>query len=243
MESDSRRKAISSEAFNLEREVQKISLALELPQVKADQFAADQYAQDLQNKRTALLQLKLEDNVLEAKQERLNSTAARFTERARTAVSQHYAAESQKQREEVELAQYQREAYAEYSTSWPLALDRAVADAKVPTELVEDFKEDAKMAALAFLQNSDRPIEDVYAFTANRAKVLMDRLDRFHRMQSASYGAQAAARSSLATVSTPAIASPSTVPSTPYVAPTSLASHERALEQEAALVAKQLGLF
>lgn len=246
MQGDSRIKEIASSKSTLTSDMQKIAFAMEIPEIKSDDYKRDQYASQLAQKEQTLLKLQLEEGIIEAKQERLNSAAARFSDRARGVVQQHFQQEVQSRQEEADLAQFQRESYAEYTTTWPLALEKAIADAKIPPELVQDFKEDAKVAALAHLQDTDTAIDNLYSFVGNRAKVMMERLDRFHRMQSATYGAQAAVRTALATGTPPPSSSPPTAvpqPSTPASSPSSLASFERQLEIESAQIAAQMGLW
>ena len=244
--SDSHLKELSSQKASLASEVAKINMALSIPEIQADEFKRDQYASQLSQKEQALLRLQLDESITEAKQERLNAAASRFTEKYRSEVAQDFRSEATQRQNEAELAQYQQDLYAQYSTSWPLAVEKAIADVKIPVELVEDFKEDAKVAALAHLQNTEAPIDDVYAFVGARAKVMMDRMDRFHRMQSATYGAQAAARTAVATASTPSsIPSPTVLNPTPATGRPQLAdaAFERALENEANLIARQMGLW
>jgi len=243
---DAHLKEISTQKASLASEVAKINLALSIPEIQADEFKRDQYALQLSQKEQTLLRLQLDESITEAKQERLNAAASRFTEKYRSEVAQDFKSEATQRQNEADLAQYQQELYAQYSTSWPLAVEKAIADVKIPTELVEDFKEDAKVAALAHLQNTDSPIDDVYAFVGARAKVMMDRMDKFHRMQSATYGAQAAARTAVATASTPSLIPSPTVPNpppTPGRPQLADAAFERALENEANLIARQMGLW
>ncbi|MGH9429715.1 MAG: hypothetical protein ACRD2L_25805, partial [Terriglobia bacterium] len=241
VQGDTRAKAIASERSLIQDEVKQLNYALKIPEIASDDYKKDQYASQLATKEQTLLKLSLEESIIEAKQERLNAAASRFTERARNAVTQHFQTESQARAEEAELAQYQEELYAQYSTSWPLAVEKAIADAKIPAELVEDFREDAKIAALAHIQNTDAAIDDLYQFVGKRAQGMMDRLDRFHRMQSATYGAQATARTAVA--STPSTPVPPSSPTQPTPFHPSLASFEKSLEAEAALIGKQMGLW
>jgi hypothetical protein len=244
MADDASLKELAGKRDALEQERSKAELALSLPEVTADEFKRDQYATILQTAENKLLSLDLKESLLKSNQDRLNQTAARYTERARATVQFHLQSQARSRADEAELAAYQKQMYAEYSTSWPLALERAIVDAKIPAELAQDFKEEAKMAALMYIQANDAPIDNVYSFVAQRAQMFNDRNDRAHRIQSAIYGAQAAARTALATgsptaPSAPVAANPS--PTSP-VYPT-LAQHEKALEDEARLVAKELGLF
>jgi hypothetical protein len=243
MQGDTKLKEIATSRTSVEDEIKRFNYALSIPEIKDDDYKRDQYSTQIAQKEQTLLKLQLEESIIEAKQERLNAAASRFTEKARTAVQQHYQSETEKRQEEADLAQYQQDLYAQYSTSWPLAIEKAAADAKIPAELLNDFKEEAKVAALAHLQDTDAPIENIYQFVAKRAQVMMDRMDRFHRMQSATYGNLAATRTAIATstIPTPPVAPQPSTSASP--SSTSTVSFERALEIESALVAKQMGLW
>jgi hypothetical protein len=241
---DQRLGEIGAAKGQLSDSVKQAELALKIPEVLADDFKADKYKEDLRSARTELLNLKLEESILRGEQVRINDLAGKMVQQARQAVYQQHEGRLNEQREKVELSRLESEYYAEYATAWPLAIENAVKNHKVPAELVEDFKDEAKAAALAYLQQNDGALEDLHAFADERARVLMDRLDRFHRMQSATYGAQAAARTAAATATpaSPPPSSPTPQTTTPQ-APRSLNSYERELEAEAALVARQMGLF
>lgn len=229
---------IGGESKALDDKIARANFALSIPEIKADTFKVDEYARELAQARSEKLQLSLEASILEGKQERLNGHARARSEAARTAVVQHYTQQANTQREEVQLATAQLEARAELATSWPLAVDRAIKDHNIPQDLVEDFKEETKLAGRAFLaQENSGPISDVYGFVGARAKTLMDRYDRYHRSKSAEYGQQAATRTAAVTASTPALAPTET--RAPRQIP-SLMQAQLDLEKDADLAWKQM---
>lgn len=232
---------LDGETKTLNEQIARANFALSLPEIKADTFKSDEYARELAQAKSEKLQLSLEASILEGKQERLNSSARARSEVARSAVVQHYQTQADAQREEVELANAQFQARAEIATSWPLAIERAVKDNNIPPDLVEDFKEETRLAGMAHLaKESSEPIKDIFGFVGARAKTLMDRYDRYHRTKSAAYGAQAQARTAVATASAP---SPVTdFNSTPRPMP-SLMQAQSDLEKEAYLVGKQMGMW
>jgi hypothetical protein len=111
---------------------------------------------------------------------------------------------------------------------------------KIPQDLVEDFKEETRLAGLAFLaKETNGPINDIFGFVNTRAKTLMDRYDRYHRSQSAAYGALAQARTATATATgtTPPLAPVAETPRTNYPG---LLQAQNDLEKEAAVIWKQM---
>ena len=86
VQGDNRIKQIDASESALNSEIAKINLALTIPEIQADDFKRDQYAQQLASKEQALLRTQLEKSIVEAKLERLNTSAARYTEKYRSEV-------------------------------------------------------------------------------------------------------------------------------------------------------------
>lgn len=228
---------------SLKAEIVEARAALKIPMIAQDSFHADQYQAKIQKAEDALFRLEAKRDRLESKQERLAEKADARANLAREHVRSAYQAEQAQRAEQAELQRLQSQAYAELSTSWPLALERAIRDHKIPAEFVEDFKESAKVAGLAFLQQSNEPINDVYSFIAYQGKEYMGKLDRYHRAMSATYGKLATQRTEAVTA-TPAVSAPA--PQAPAATPQtekSVYQLEKELEAEAAMVARQMGLF
>jgi hypothetical protein len=210
----------------------KARVALDMPEIKADSFKVDQWEAKLERKSAELLRLQLEQSILEGKQERLNVSARERANLARDTALRSWDEQAREQQEEFELAQSRVQIRAEMATAWPLAIERAAKENKVPAELFEDFKEETKLAGLAQLADESRPITDPYAFAAARAKQLMDRYDRYHRTRAAEYGKQAAARTATVAATPASTAAPSSQPSN---RPMTMAEAEKALEADASL--------
>lgn len=215
---DTRLSQINAENKELDDKVARATLALSIPEIKNDAFKADEYLRELTSARAEKLRLQLETSILEGKQERLNAAARTRSEAARTAVTQHFGAQAQKAREEAELLTSRAQAKEEFATAWPQAVDRAIKDHSIPADLVEDFREETKIAALAHLAREGAdPINDVNSFVGSRAKILMERYERYHRVKSADYAKAAIARTAVATSPAPGApgqAKPATAPKT-----------------------------
>lgn len=238
---DTRLSQLGKETQELEARIAQANLALSIPEIKADSFKVDEYKAVLNAARAEALQLKLEASILEGKQERLNSQASARAGAARTVVTQHYTQQAQTQQEQAELATARVSARAEMATSFPLAIDRAMKQHNIPQDLLEDFKEEARLAGRAYLaDDKNDEIKDVFGFVNERAQVFMDRMDRYHRTKSAVYGAAAQARTATATAGVP-VAPPA--PEALRTQPQSLRSMEADLEREAYVVGKQMGLW
>ena len=231
---------LEAEGKALDDKIARANFALSIPEIKADTFKVDEYQRELAQAKAERLQLQLEGSILEGKQERLNASARARSEAARSAVVQHYTSQEQTRREEAQLATAQLQARAELATSWPLAIERAIRDAKIPQDLVEDFKEETRLAGLAHLAKEDNgPINDIFGFVNSRARTLMDRYDRYHRSQSAAYGALAQARTAVGTASAP-LQTAQPVAETPRPNYPSLLQAQNDLEKEAAVAWKQM---
>jgi hypothetical protein len=233
-QNDGELRSLVEKVGKIEDEIRTATLALSIPEIKADSFKADQYEAQIARKQTELLQLQLKQSLLEGKQEALGRKANELAAAARQTTLQTYQEYIRTQQEEVELNNYYHQERAKFETSWPIAIEKAIKDFKVPPEEVEDFKEDVRLAGLAHLARTDegdpKSIPDPFRFAAERAKVLMDRLDRYHRTRSAEYGKQAATRSAVVGAGVPV---PQAQPAAGSPQPLSMADAERALEADA----------
>lgn len=231
---DDRLGQIKTENTAIETKIARATLALSLPEIKADAYKVDEYLKDLANARNEKLQLQLEASILEGKQERLDSLARVRSETARKVVTEYYENESRKVAEEKDLANTKAQLYAEMSTAWPLAIEKAIKTLNVPADLIEDFKEEVRKEGLVYLaQEENDIIRDIYGFVAERGKSYMDKYDRYHRARAADYGKLAQQRTVAAA---PAVApSPTQTPTASEATPKSLIDHEAELLKDAAL--------
>jgi len=233
---------VSKERSEVERSLNQAKFALEIPQVKADPLEVDRYNSHIDRMETKLLQLDLKKSNLEGRQERLDVLATQRANLTKDAVHRELNAVLGEREERAAHESLVSEYRAEFAVAFPNAIDKAIKDFKIPQSEVDDFKADVRARALAAvaLDTSD-PIEDVYGFVSSAAKVLMDRYDRYHRGKSAEYAKAAQSRTATATSTAPP-AAPVTQSSTPEQHK-SLYDYEQELAKEAALVAKQMGLF
>jgi hypothetical protein len=175
-------------------ELQEAQLALRLPMIQADSFQADLFRDKAYKAELKLEQLAAKEDRITLKQERLREKADLRADVARQQVTGAYQKHQTEQFERAELQRLQSQSYAEISTSWPVALERAIKDFKIPADLVDDFRQNAKVAGLAHLQQTEEPINDIFGFVANVAKAEMAKLDRYHRAMSQTYAKQVTQR-------------------------------------------------
>jgi hypothetical protein len=163
--------------------------AIELPELRAEEFKDE--------RRTLLSEIGLlkQDAMLRALQNKELDQS--FTQR-RALIYDHIVkgrqAEAQEQAFTAELQQIEASEFQRLSQAWPGALARAIADNKIPQDLVADFGSYAKQVANAAVSNPDFDFADVDGFVAAVGKGYMERLDRYHRAQAAQYGSLAVAR-------------------------------------------------
>jgi hypothetical protein len=161
-----------------------------------------------------LFRIQQEQGVLEGRIFRLESKGDRLDQQfrqRRAMIEQGVASEYYRQAEEqaytatahqVETSEYQR-----VMAEWPAALNRVVSENGIPQELLADFKADAIREFQAALSDPNTVIDDLYSFLAPRAKRIVERMDRYHRIQAGRYATGAAVRA--------ATPSPATTPGTP----------------------------
>lgn len=175
---------------------------LSLPEMRVEEFRDElrSITHDLSALETSVLLRSLQNDRLdqtfrERRSRIFDDVASRETTQAQEAVF----TENLKQLQESETQRL--------SAGWTASFPRVVSTHQIPQELVADFGQYAKQMAAVALESPGYVIEDVEVFLTTVAKGYKDRLDKYHRAQAATYGAQAAARA--------ASPSPAPIPGSP----------------------------
>ena len=165
-------------------EVEKIRLAL--PEVSEDPLRSAET-------KDRLHELQVEHRLLELESRELRATGQDLNDQFTARAHQFREMALGPLREAAKQAEFNAAVerhYTDLKNAWPIAVTKAVETLGIPQDLIEDFQEEAKLAARAH----EGVIADPAAFVESRGKRFMESRLKFHRSQSAEYGKQAAAR-------------------------------------------------
>ncbi len=190
---------IATQSQTIERELTKAILLSELPDVANDAFRRSEVTDKIRELKLQLSDLKTEKRDLAQDQKGLAQQHREIADWYRGQVKDYLTKQETARQDEVryknETTYYQQQ----FAQAWPNALDKAITDHKIPSELHDDFKRFAKSEARAFVNGDGNPgyIEDVGAFVANVGKDFAALTDKSHRIRSAHYGALATQRATV----------------------------------------------
>jgi hypothetical protein len=174
----------------LSAEIAEIQSKLSVEEIQADPLKSQDLGMKLITKQGELLRLENRQSKIERDYDALNGRyRARFEEAKQHVTSKMDSAYNEYASRQAYEAEY-NSAADEIIRVWPGAIDRAVAESKIPATMVPHFKAYAKLHANAYPED----IPDVEAFVRAKGKEFATMTVEAHRAMSGTYGALATGR-------------------------------------------------
>jgi hypothetical protein len=210
----------------LPAKIAKLEGQLELPMVQADEFLKRDISQQIANlkaEETRLGGLELQyEAKLEREEAKYNAKAESVRSDITSRVDTSLGARRQAATDQLRLAHYTKV----FARDWPIAVDRAITQHKIPAAQLKDFRTQAKNAA--YISEEDI---DPFKFADGFARDYMERYDSYHRAKSAEYARlKTDATANPVAPSTPGAVAPSESP-TPLSITDLVANRKNALKQ------------
>ncbi len=196
---DQRRGELEKEIVGNQQQLAYLNAKLQDPSLSLSEVDQADIKDSIRSLRFELNTSKQERMILLTEQQQLDQQFKSRRNEISDETASRYRSEAQEQVFSQELKETEERALSEMQRAWPAGLERVAKTHAIPTDFMDDFREEAKVAVQARWAvdpNFTFDASNLDSFLSPVAQRFMQRMDKYHRGQSAIYAQQAAQRAS-----------------------------------------------